>query len=303
MLTFLTLKHHPHLVELLTTYTYRGRFHLLFPYANANLRTYWRSNSLKKDWSNYHWALKQIAGLASALNAIHTFKTDKYPLHSDRIDPLVSRERPSMPLQLSVLPGEELFGRHGDLKPENILWSKKSNSHGILQIADLGLGRFHRLESRSKQDPSKINGSPTYMPPELPLGKLVSRAYDIWSLGCIFLEFVTWILLGPEGLSEFGGARMAMAHDGVLDDSFYMLFNSGSGYQYGEVREGVKDWIIKLHQCNTSSEMVRDVLDLVEKQMLQVKVEDRISAQELHDFFTAKLQGKKDDRHYLLRDS
>jgi hypothetical protein len=82
-----------------------------------------------------------------------------------------------------------------------------------------------------------------------------------------------------------------------------MLFNSGSGYQYGEVREGVKDWITKLHQCNTSSEMVRDVLDLVEKQMLQVKVEDRISAQKLHDFFTAKLQGEKDDRHYLLRDS
>jgi serine/threonine protein kinase len=141
------------------------------------------------------------------------------------------------------------------------------------------------------------------MPPELPLGKLISRAYDIWSLGCIFLEFVTWILLGPEGLSEFDDARMAMAHDGVRDDLFYTLFNSGSGYQYGEVREGVKDWITKLHQCNTSSEMVRDVLDLIEKQMLQVKVEDRISAQKLHDFFTAKLQEGEDDRHYLLRDS
>jgi serine/threonine protein kinase len=303
MLTFLTLKHHPHLVELLTTYTYKGRFHLLCPYANANLRTYWRSNSPKKDWSNYHWALEQMAGLASALNEIHIFKTDKYPLHSDRIDPLVSRERPSMPLQLNVLPGEELFGRHGDLKPENILWSKNPNSHGILQIADLGLGRFHRLESRSKQDPSQINGSPTYMPPEIPLGKPVSRAYDIWSLGCIFLEFMTWILLGPEGLSEFGDARMAKAPDGITDDSFYMLFNSAPGYQYGEVREGVKDWITKLHQFNTSSEMVRDVLNLVEKQMLQVKVEDRISAQKLHYFFKATLQKEKDERHYLLRDA
>jgi serine/threonine protein kinase len=303
MLTFLTLKHHPHLVKLLTTYTYKGRFHLLCPYANANLRTYWGSNSPKKDWSNYYWSLKQMAGLASALNEIHNFKTDHYPLHSDSIDPLVSDKRPSMPRKLNVLPGEELFGRHGDLKPENILWSKNSDSHGILQIADLGLGRFHRLESRSKQDPSKINGSPTYMPPELPLGKLISRAYDIWSLGCIFLEFATWVLLGPEGLSEFGDARMAMAHDGVMDDSFYTLFNSGPGYQYGEVREEVKDWITKLHQCNTSSEIVRDVLDLVEKQMLQVKVEDRISAQKLHDFFTAKLQGGKNDRHYLLRDS
>lgn len=198
-------------------------------------------------------------------------------------------------------PGEELFGRHGDLKPENILWYKDSNSRGILQIADLGLGRFHRMESRSNQDPLRIEGSPTYMPPELPLGELISRAYDIWSLGCVFLEFMTWILLGPKGLLQFREARTAKAHNGITDDTFYMLFDSGPGYRSGEVREGVRNWITNLHQCNTSSKMVRDVLDLVEKQMLQVKMGDRISARKLDDFFKAKLHREKDDRHYLLR--
>ncbi|KAH8780742.1 kinase-like domain-containing protein [Hyaloscypha finlandica] len=247
--------------------------------------------------------LSQLAGLASALNEIHNFKTDEYPLSSDKLDPLVSRERPSLPLQLNVRPGEELYGRHGDLKPENILWYNNSNSRGILQIGDLGLGRFHRMESRSNQDPTTIEGSPTYMPPELPLGELISRAYDIWSLGCVFLEFMTWILLGPKGLLQFNEARIATAHNGCTDDTFYMLINSGPGHRYGEVREGVRNWITHLRQCNTSSKMVRDVLDLVEKQMLQVKVGNRISAQKLDDFFKAKLHREKDDRHYLLRDA
>jgi serine/threonine protein kinase len=170
MLVSLTLKNHPHLVKLLTTYTYKTRFHLLCPYANANLRTYWKSNTSTKDRKTYLWTLGQMAGLASGLNVIHNFET-QYPLGSDKINPLISQEKPSAPLQLNVSPSEQRFGRHGDLKPENILWTDDTdtvnNLGGILQIADLGLGRFHRLESRSKQDPKNINGSPTYMPPEL----------------------------------------------------------------------------------------------------------------------------------------
>jgi serine/threonine protein kinase len=169
MLISLTLKDHPHLVKLLTTYKYKGKFHLLCPYADANLRTFWGSKVPKTPRHTYLWALKQMTGLASALNVIHNFETT-HPLGSDKTNPSVSRDRPSIPQQLTVSPGEERFGRHGDLKPENILWTaalEAADSGGTLQIADLGLGRFHRMESRSKQDPKNINGSPTYMPPEL----------------------------------------------------------------------------------------------------------------------------------------
>ena len=41
MLIPLTEKKHQHLVELLATYKYEGKYHLLFPYAKANLRSLW----------------------------------------------------------------------------------------------------------------------------------------------------------------------------------------------------------------------------------------------------------------------
>ena len=70
---------------------------------------------------------------------------------------------------LEYTPSEQKYGRYADLKPENILRFKNLegiNDAGVLQISDLSLGRFHRLESRSKQDPRTINGSPTYILPE-----------------------------------------------------------------------------------------------------------------------------------------
>lgn len=63
-----------------------------------------------------------------------------------------------------------------------------------LQIADYGLARFHERELRSEVDFIKAYGPLTYGPPESKLRKHVSRAYDIWSPGCILLEFITWLL-------------------------------------------------------------------------------------------------------------
>lgn len=304
MLATLTLKNHRHLVKLLATYRYDNKYHLLCPFADANLRTYWMGNFPTRDPKTYIWVLKEMAGLSSALHLIHDFKTGRPP-PPDRTHRAVSHNRPDFDVQMNVDPLEALYGRHGDLKAENVLWSKdleSSDPMGTLQIADLGLGRFHRLESRSRQDPRTINGSPTYMPPELILQKLVSRAYDIWSLGCIFLEFITWLLQGPDGLTEFGNARMALAQDGVFDDIFYTFFKPDVDhpYPYCEVRGAVTRWIQTLRQHYKSSQMVRDVLDLIEKRMLLVESKERISAKELDDFFQERLQMGNGSDVYLL---
>lgn len=301
MLTSLTLKGHQHLVKLLVTYTYKNRFHLLCPFANSNLREYWISTPSIRNGPSYLWALEQIAGLASGLNVIHNFGTS-YPLGSDHADPLVSATRPSLGFQMNVDPEEVMYGRHGDLKPENILWFNYFEGFGkagVLQIADLGLGRFHRLESRSGLDPRTITGSPTYIPPELALDKFVSRAYDIWSFGCIFLEFITWLLEGGVGLHNFGQARMAVAPDGVIDDLFYMLIDSGLGKR-AEIRQGVTDWMERLRLHPFCSDMVLDLLDLVQNCMLKVNSEDRIRAYELETFLTKKVEESKTKPSYLL---
>ncbi len=301
MLVSLTEKNHRHLIKLVTTYKFNGRYHLLCPMAKANLRDYWKVTPLREKDKSYLWALTNIAGIASGLNLIHNFKT-LHPAAPDKTNPTISQDRPSWKFRMTLAPNEEFFGRHGDLKPENILWitdTEAINDAGVLQISDFGLGRFHRFESKSKADPKTINGSPTYVPPELPLERPISREYDIWSLGCIFLEFVTWLLEGQDGLDDFSDARKEEAYDGIEDDTYYILYNAESGLE-GKVREGVTKWMERLRQYHCCSEMILDLLNVIQNRMLIAKPEGRVKADELESLVQNMLSKGKESTFYLL---
>jgi serine/threonine protein kinase len=210
--------------------------------------------------------------------------------------------RPSLPTSLEVAKTEEKYGRHGDIKPENILWDCESEGSalvGTLILADFGLGRFHRHESRSKQDPNKINGSHTYAPPEITLGRLVSRAYDIWSLGCVFLELITWLLEGSVGLDEFHEQRKEKAYDGVNDDTYYTIVGTEIARD-AEVRKGVVSWMESLRTSRGCSTMIKDLLYLVESDMLRVDSKERIRAKDLDARLKQMVKVSKSDHSYLL---
>lgn len=155
MLGLLTLKMHPHLERLLITYECKGKFHFLYPHAQGNLRGYWKRQAQPMETNTYLWAIQQIYGLASALNQIHNFSIKPPPtkdtLNSSEVMPETTHERPPMNVRLRVDQAEAKFGRHDDLKAENIHWfnnledDPEDDPLGILQIADFGLGRFHRL--------------------------------------------------------------------------------------------------------------------------------------------------------------
>jgi serine/threonine protein kinase len=299
----LTKREHSNLVRLLATYKLQRKYHLIFPYADANLRQHW--NSIRLPYWNRStsiWFLSQINGLVSALNEIHNFNTREKP-EPQRVQTAATRATRLQAIPINV--EKEKWGRHGDLKPENILWfNDGACPGGILQIADFGLGRFHGLESRSRQDPTTINGSPTYTPPEIFLRQYVSRAYDIWSFGCIFLEFITWLLKGARGLEEFDRKRELKAADDAFDDVYYTLFYPENDPQktpdYAEVRKGVTQWIGILRKSPRRSKMSDEFLDLIEEKMIIVDSKKRIGAESLAKEVSRMLEEGKKDLQYLL---
>jgi serine/threonine protein kinase len=138
-------------------------------------------------------------------------------------------------------PSYQVHGRHGDLKPENILWFKSydstdQSSFGVLKISDFGLTRFHGTRSKSRTESFAV--SPTYRPPEYDVAMMVSQGFDIWSLGCVLLEFVTWYLLGGEGVENFSGERERDDVSEFRQDVFFNVIRvRGDG---GEMQLGAR---------------------------------------------------------------
>ena len=280
---------HEHLVKLLATYRLNGKYHMIFPYADSNLRQYWRKNALPEfSYENVSWTLQQCKAIGSALHLIHT---QSYTSISSG-----SSQNPNEP---------RMYTRHGDIKPENILWyAKPPPSKGRLVITDFGLTDCHQRDSRSAIPPGSIGGSPTYEPPEVELKLKVSRAYDIWTLGCVYLEFITWLLCGSDTLEKFPDARITITQDepNMTDDKFYRIVPvlvDGSWSQKAIVRESVQEWISRLHEMPRCSKWVHDFLNLISDRMLVTEPGSRIRiAQlnvELHDMIM-----KAENCSYLL---
>ena len=296
MLQALSKLKHPHVLQLLTTYKFRGRYHLIFPYAKCNLRELWNSiSNVDEMW--VAWSLRQILGIASGLMQIHCFRSREAKYS---ILPNLAPEG-----GLNSLEGaEEWYGRHGDLKPENILWfddMDENSGQGVLVIADFGLARFHRWESKSKVDPKTIGGTVTYAPPDVALHSNISRAYDIWSLGCLYLEFITWLVDGSQYLDNFGEARIAKCADSISDDTFYTLvYDNNLASLRATVSLGVQSWIKKLHDHPKCSSFIQEMLDLISERLLLVEPDKRISSKQLNEELSCMLDRATKDPSYLV---
>ncbi|EKG19679.1 hypothetical protein MPH_03060 [Macrophomina phaseolina MS6] len=304
VLKILGNKRHNHLVKLLASYKYKGHYHLIFPRANSNLRTYWETHSQPPfDRATILWTLRQMKGIASGLNTVHNFKVT-IPLSVDGNLRMTKENQ-----MLSVEYGEEQYGRHGDIKPENILWFERTlhsnDGMGALQIADFGLGRFHGRESRTKPPGYHIFSSPTYEPPECHVHLRVSRAYDIWSLGCLYLEFITWLLLGTDAIEEFSKERsensFILHQEGkIQDDYFWTLWFDGN-MRRARPRRGVEKWVKKLQEHKNCTMVVRDLLDLITTGLLRIEPENRLTSIQMYDGLKQILRRAENDHQYMCK--
>lgn len=200
------IRPNPNLVTLLATLHYKGEYHLLFPWAEGgNLLDLWQKHHPEPEIDRYWmiWLAEQCCGLAEGLSGIHDASMHVSEL---AVPPDLKRSNPR------DRNDDRDYGRHGDIKPQNVLWFRQEHNghqHGILKISDFGVTMFHS-EYTTKVLPDKVRGiTQSYAAPEVELGNTVSRPYDIWSLGCIFTEFITWALLGFQGVQEFRANRKA----------------------------------------------------------------------------------------------
>jgi len=180
---------HSHIITLLATFTYEEKRCLLFPWAECDLLTFWQSVKPVHDHDHAMWMSEQCLRIVEALHEIHFRKSDNLETHIG-----------------------QRFGRHGDIKSENILVFKTPGSPpncGKLVLSDLGFGSIHRDVSKSNVPNIGIPTTLQYRPPECDINRAkITRSFDIWTLGCLFLEMCTWWLGGWDAVDVFKWERM-----------------------------------------------------------------------------------------------
>lgn len=189
---------HAHLISLQAAFRHGDEYCVIIPWADKDLKSMWEHERIADplDRESLKWLLEQCRGIASGLVNIHFYQTSEIrdPSEGGSGDDDAASNR-------------HVYGRHGDIKPENILIFRDAhtpNDRGRLVITDFGLTRFHSDDTKTYFPRRAVAATWTYRPPECDMeGCKISRSFDIWSLGCVLLEFVAWYLGGWDLVREF----------------------------------------------------------------------------------------------------
>jgi hypothetical protein len=73
-----------------------------------------------------------------------------------------------------------------------------------------------------------------------------SPSYDIWTLGCVYLDFITWYLGDDKHIVDFGNRRLAIDNDDywgrMKTDTFFTIeMDSESTAPRAKVKESVTE--------------------------------------------------------------
>ena len=241
ILSFLNCLKHPNIVELLGSYTIGQTHNLLFPLAHGDLDQFLRLSQEEVEQLGFCSIpdfLLALCGLASAVKALHSYELDDLAL----------------------------IGCHHDLKPGNVLVSNKT-----FFLADFGLSTFKRPEQGSKTY-FKL-GQGYYFAPECEdLGadfkkSRINRASDIWSLGCIIVEIIVFVLNGAAANLQFKEDRK------VVFDEWFVTYT----FHYGKKpNPGVERWLNTL-SMESSDEAIVELIGLA-RSILRMQPAERPKA-------------------------
>ncbi len=248
----------PHLIKHSATCELKGHPHcyIVFPLANGGsiLDCWTRADGTRRSRELALWSLQQMLGLAGAIRDLHYGFDGK------------------------------THCRHGDIKPANILVFEEGGKRRLV-IADLGVSTIH-------DDPTAVRTSSTkteatthaYEAPEahshaVGRDKPRPRTYDIWSLGCVFLEFVIWLLYNVEAIDNFKENRYVYGIN--PDSSFYEMTSDGKAVVCPQVVNAIAE-LRGDPRCQGGTALGAFV-DLLADKLLVTDVKERCDAETLKD--------------------
>ncbi|KAF2683626.1 hypothetical protein K458DRAFT_304318 [Lentithecium fluviatile CBS 122367] len=250
-----------HIVRFITAFR-RGKknspeHYLVFEWADGgDLVGLWESNPQPILTASLVKAvIKQLLGLAEALDAAHYLKDENGNYSGASY-------------------------RHGDLKPQNILWFRDSDGIGTLKIGDWGEAKRHNVDTELRYSTTAIYGTRRYEPPEAVIGThedVRSRLYDIWSIGCIYFEFLVWFLYGMKELRRFNRST----NEDLSSPSPFFQIDTKGGKRVARVHSITTHWMEQMAQdpaCRIGSTALGDLLDIIERGLLVVKLPSRLGS-------------------------
>jgi serine/threonine protein kinase len=260
---------HKHLIKHLATFTRHTKHFVIFPWANGGtLANLWLNQDTRtKDNRFIIWCLQQMLGISEAIQALHTVNC-----------------------------------RHGDVKPENILHFT-GTGEGILVVADVGVSKTHEKATlaRTGLGTETRATTPSYEAPEAFMKSCSPRArrFDMWSVGCIFLEWALWILHDMQAINTFHDARHQPYYE------FYLLNRGSSESPRIPVIHPIVSRAFELLRSDprcANGTIFQNFIIFIEARLLQVEVEQRAGADELVDMMRSIVSDAEKDPARLLNE-
>ncbi|KAI0440127.1 heterokaryon incompatibility protein-domain-containing protein [Xylaria telfairii] len=318
-----------HLIQPMTAFKWGATYYIIFEWANGGtLRDFWKKHGkahLELDGIRIKKYLEQLHGLVKALCKLHNTNmqtTTALAQANMNGRPQATTSQALQENSRAILSSPSEGGgnddkhwRHGDLKPENILVFESSSWVETLKIADFGLAKQHDFATAFREGPTSTRHTTLqYEAPEAVTNKDKprSRLYDIWSMGCIILESVIWLLYGYKGLDEFYNEGKDLEAHTQQSLYFTTKINKGNSRSVASVSNTATRCITEIlandPEC-TQPTALRELLELVRDGLLVVAIPGdpkpgdapcRATAKELHEKVTNIREKAEHDDNYLF---
>lgn len=108
---------------------------------------------------------------------------------------------------------------HRDIKPENVFLMKSN----VVKLGDFGVAT---VLSNTLACAETMTGTPYYTSPEICLGRRYNSKTDIWSLGCVLYELVTFA-------HAFNGRSQRQLFDNIMNASYVPIATVLAGARAG----------------------------------------------------------------------